>query len=243
MNHILLPELLPKQCPHLLKESLFTTSCLYSPVASRVDCKPLHFLYDVSNNYWQGLLFHRYADIYTSRVSNFLRYSPFMYFRSQSQVWMTSSTIIKPLGFLLYGLTHYNLNMSVRNYSYMTSFTGISGNVNLNLWLSWNTLAEVLALALEFRMLCQICTFKYWKVRQGEKWAYISCWVANSVWSCCAKGCVEVQHVFVHVYFEIWFWGNGLNRAHVSCYCRHVQLELPFLMHMSLLLVLGWVKD
>ncbi|KAG0631983.1 hypothetical protein M758_1G296200 [Ceratodon purpureus] len=28
----------------------------------------------------------KYADIYTSRVSNFLRYSPFMYFRSQSQV-------------------------------------------------------------------------------------------------------------------------------------------------------------
>jgi hypothetical protein len=27
----------------------------------------------------------KYADIYTSRVSNFLRYSPFMYFRSQSQ--------------------------------------------------------------------------------------------------------------------------------------------------------------
>lgn len=118
MNHILLPELLPKQCPHLLKESLFTTSCLYSPVASRVDCKPLHFLYDVSNNYWQGLLFHRYADIYTSRVSNFLRYSPFMYFRSQSQVWMTSSTIIKPLGFLLYGLTPYSLNMSAKLLSY-----------------------------------------------------------------------------------------------------------------------------
>lgn len=29
---------------------------------------------------------YRYADIYTSRVSNFLRYTPFMYFRSQSQV-------------------------------------------------------------------------------------------------------------------------------------------------------------
>lgn len=27
----------------------------------------------------------KYADIYTSRVSNFLRYSPFMYFRSPSQ--------------------------------------------------------------------------------------------------------------------------------------------------------------
>ena len=28
----------------------------------------------------------RYADIYTSRVSNFLHYTPFMYFRSQEQV-------------------------------------------------------------------------------------------------------------------------------------------------------------
>ncbi|CAN6839242.1 unnamed protein product [Brassica oleracea] len=28
----------------------------------------------------------RYADIYTSRVSNFLNYTPFMYFRSQEQV-------------------------------------------------------------------------------------------------------------------------------------------------------------
>jgi hypothetical protein len=27
----------------------------------------------------------KYADIYTSRVSNFLRYTPFMYFRSQAQ--------------------------------------------------------------------------------------------------------------------------------------------------------------
>lgn len=32
----------------------------------------------------------RYADIYTSRVSNFLHYTPFMYFRSQEQV--SSST-------------------------------------------------------------------------------------------------------------------------------------------------------
>lgn len=37
------------------------------------------------------------------------------------------------------------------------------------------TLAEVLALALEFRMSCQIYTFKHWKVRQGAKWAYVSC--------------------------------------------------------------------
>lgn len=29
----------------------------------------------------------RYADIYTSRVSNFLHYTPFMYFRSQEQVF------------------------------------------------------------------------------------------------------------------------------------------------------------
>lgn len=29
----------------------------------------------------------RYADIYTSRVSNFLYYTPFMYFRSQEQVF------------------------------------------------------------------------------------------------------------------------------------------------------------
>lgn len=28
----------------------------------------------------------RYADIYTSRVSNFLHYTPFMYFRAQEQV-------------------------------------------------------------------------------------------------------------------------------------------------------------
>ncbi|KAI3993267.1 hypothetical protein MKX01_010010 [Papaver californicum] len=27
----------------------------------------------------------KYADIYTSRVSNFLHYTPFMYFRSQEQ--------------------------------------------------------------------------------------------------------------------------------------------------------------
>ena len=27
----------------------------------------------------------KYADIYTSRVSNFLRYTPYMYFRSPSQ--------------------------------------------------------------------------------------------------------------------------------------------------------------
>lgn len=27
----------------------------------------------------------KYADIYTSRVSNFLRYTPYMYFRSSSQ--------------------------------------------------------------------------------------------------------------------------------------------------------------
>ncbi|KAH0895773.1 hypothetical protein HID58_045341 [Brassica napus] len=34
-----------------------------------------------------GELFNkRYADIYTSRVSNFLNYTPFMYFRSQEQV-------------------------------------------------------------------------------------------------------------------------------------------------------------
>lgn len=31
-------------------------------------------------------LWHRYADIYTSRVSNFLHYTPFMYFRAQEQV-------------------------------------------------------------------------------------------------------------------------------------------------------------
>lgn len=31
-------------------------------------------------------IYCRYADIYTSRVSNFLHYTPFMYFQSQEQV-------------------------------------------------------------------------------------------------------------------------------------------------------------
>lgn len=40
----------------------------------------------------------RYADIYTSRVSNFLHYTPFMYFRSQEQVtrvsWLSWSCFV-----------------------------------------------------------------------------------------------------------------------------------------------------
>jgi hypothetical protein len=40
----------------------------------------------IGNMFCEQLLLSRYADIYTSRVSNFCRYSPFMYFRSQTQV-------------------------------------------------------------------------------------------------------------------------------------------------------------
>ncbi len=40
----------------------------------------------IGNMFCEQLCLSRYADIYTSRVSNFCRYSPFMYFRSQTQV-------------------------------------------------------------------------------------------------------------------------------------------------------------
>eukprot|EP00262_Sarcandra_glabra_P018481 TRINITY_DN6648_c0_g2_i1.p1 TRINITY_DN6648_c0_g2~~TRINITY_DN6648_c0_g2_i1.p1 ORF type:complete len:486 (-),score=69.17 TRINITY_DN6648_c0_g2_i1:387-1802(-) len=39
----------------------------------------------------------KYADIYTSRVSNFLHYTPFMYFRSQEQTLAHDSYSCKPL--------------------------------------------------------------------------------------------------------------------------------------------------
>uniref|UniRef100_A0A8R7TTY0 Cytosolic purine 5'-nucleotidase n=1 Tax=Triticum urartu TaxID=4572 RepID=A0A8R7TTY0_TRIUA len=42
----------------------------------------------------------KYADIYTSRVSNFLHYTPFMYFRSQEQVNAQIYIILCPVTFL-----------------------------------------------------------------------------------------------------------------------------------------------
>lgn len=44
----------------------------------------------------------RYADIYTSRVSNFLHYTPFMYFRSQEQVSRLSMIFIINLYYIFF---------------------------------------------------------------------------------------------------------------------------------------------
>lgn len=53
-----------------------------------ISIKTMHFL---ENELYKFYFNCRYADIYTSRVSNFLYYTPFMSFRSQEQVCESSS--------------------------------------------------------------------------------------------------------------------------------------------------------